>query len=277
MLCYKKDLTLTLSKGLYSFQTGVKQMDYTIKKIAELSGISTRTLRYYDEIDLLKPAYLNSSGYRIYGTKEIDKLQQILFYRSLDLKLEVIQKLLNNPNYDPEHALQEHYHQLLEKRQQLDYQILTVEKTIRYKKGETTMTDKEKFVGFKQEKRLENEQRYGKEIREKYSEYTVEASNKKWLNLTEEDFAGMELAEKEMFVALKIVLDTKDYRSQEAETAFLKHREWLQYTSPVYSIEMHRGLGELYISDERFAAYYDDRAGNSTAQTLNQLIQHFTQ
>lgn len=84
-------------------------MEYTIKKVADLSGISTRTLRYYDEINLLKPERINSSGYRIYGTKEVDKLQQILFYRSLDMKLEEIQKIMATPNYDPQHALQDHY------------------------------------------------------------------------------------------------------------------------------------------------------------------------
>ncbi|WP_430601938.1 hypothetical protein IGJ02_002100 [Enterococcus sp. DIV0724b] len=250
-------------------------MEYTIKKIAELSGISTRTLRYYDEIHLLKPARINSSGYRIYGTKEIDKLQQILFYRSLDMKLEDIQKVLETPNYDPKHALQDHYQQLLEKRQQIDHLILTVEKTLRYQKGEITMTDKEKFVGFKQAKLQENEQTYGKEIREKYGEETIKASNQKWLNLSEEDFKGMELTEKEMFEALKIVMKNNDYHSQEAETVFLKHKEWLSYTSPVYSAELHKSLGQMYVGDERFASYYNERAGESAAQTLNKIIQAF--
>lgn len=72
-------------------------MEYTIKKIAELSGVSPRTLRFYDEIGLLKPARINSSGYRIYGANEIDRLQQSLFYRSLEFKLEQIQELLNQP------------------------------------------------------------------------------------------------------------------------------------------------------------------------------------
>ncbi|MBO0446712.1 MerR family transcriptional regulator [Enterococcus ureilyticus] len=250
-------------------------MEYTIKKIAELSGISTRTLRYYDEIDLLKPARINSSGYRIYGKKEVDKLQQILFYRSLEMKLEEIQKILAAPDYDPKHALQVHHQQLLDKRRQLDHLILTVEKTLRYQKGEISMTDNEKFVGFKQEKLQENEQTHGKEIREKYGENTVTASNQKWLNLSEDDFIGMEIAEKELIIALKIVMETKNYGSQEAETVFLKHKEWLNYTSPSYSPEMHRGLGQMYVEDERFATYYNERAGAQAAETLNKIIQHF--
>lgn len=250
-------------------------MEYTIKKIAELSGISTRTLRYYDEINLLKPARINSSGYRIYGTKEIDKLQQILFYRSLDMKLEDIQTLLGTPNYDPQHALQDHYQKLLEKRRQMDHLILTVEKTLRYQKGELIMTDKEKFIGFKQEKLQKNEASYGQEIREKYGEETVKASNQKWLNLSEADFNQMETAEKELIDALKVVMETKDYHSQEAETVFSKHKEWLSYTSPTYLAEMHRGLGQMYVTDERFAAYYNNRAGANAAQALNEIIQQF--
>jgi DNA-binding transcriptional MerR regulator len=249
-------------------------MEYTIKKVAELSGISSRTLRYYDEINLLKPARINSSGYRIYGTKEIDRLQQILFYRSLDMKLEDIQTLLDDPDFDPRQALEKHYRQLLLKRQQIDHLILTVEKTIRYQKGAEMMTDKEKFIGFKQEKIAQNEQTYGDEIREKYGEEAVEKANKKWLNLSEEEFQKMEAAEAEMFKTLKVVMLTKDYQSADAEKVFLKHKEWLSATSN-YSPEFHRNLGEMYVADMRFQAYYDDRAGQGAAVALNQIIQHF--
>lgn len=94
-------------------------MEYTIKKIAELSGVSPRTLRFYDEIGLLKPARINSSGYRIYGANEIDRLQQILFYRSLEFKLEQIQELLNQPDFDQHQALLEHQKLLLKKERKL--------------------------------------------------------------------------------------------------------------------------------------------------------------
>lgn len=67
-------------------------MEYTVQALGKLAGVSTRTLRYYDEIDLLKPARINSSGYRIYGPNEVDRLQQILFYRELDVPLETIKK-----------------------------------------------------------------------------------------------------------------------------------------------------------------------------------------
>lgn len=84
-------------------------IEYTIKKVAELSGVSSRTLRYYDEIRLLTPARVSTSGYRIYGTAEIDRLQQILFYRSLGLSLEQIATVLDSPDYNAHTALTQHY------------------------------------------------------------------------------------------------------------------------------------------------------------------------
>lgn len=250
-------------------------MEYTIKKIAELSGISTRTLRYYDEINLLKPTRINSSGYRIYGMNEVDRLQQILFYRSLDIKLEDIQTILSQSETDIQHSLIEHYNQLLLKRQQIDSLLLTVEKTIRYQKGEITMNDQEKFEGLKRETLQKNENLYGKEIREKYGESSVETSNKKWLNLSEEQFNQMEQTEQNLFSALKKVIQSKDYDSPEAKEAFESHKEWLLINTPHYSVQMHRGLGEMYIADERFASYYNSRVGDEATDVLNKIIQKY--
>jgi DNA-binding transcriptional MerR regulator len=90
-------------------------MEYTIKKMTQLSGVSARTLRFYDEIGLLRPARINSSGYRIYGENEIDRLQQILFYRSLDFKLETIRELLDNKEFDKIQSFEEQKQLLLKK------------------------------------------------------------------------------------------------------------------------------------------------------------------
>ncbi len=101
--------------------SGGEKMEYTIQKLGQLAGISTRTLRYYDEIGILKPARINSSGYRIYGQKEVDLLQQILFYRALDIELDTIKKIITAPGFDGIRALGEHHTKLLEKRKQLDH------------------------------------------------------------------------------------------------------------------------------------------------------------
>ena len=124
-------------------------MEYTIKKLSALAGISTRTLRYYDEIGILKPARINSSGYRIYGGKEIDILQQILFYKELGVNLDSIKEIITSPDFDETKALKQHYNELLARRQQLDVLIHNVEKTIFNKGGKIKMSDKEKFEGFK--------------------------------------------------------------------------------------------------------------------------------
>lgn len=166
----------------------VVTVEYTIKKLAEISGVSTRTLRYYDELGLLKPERINSSGYRIYGQKQVDTLQQILFYRELGMRLEEIRKIIGDPDFNLLKALQLHRENLLKERSRLDKLMANVEKTILYKKGELKMTDIEKFGGFKQSLIDENEKKYGREIREKYGEEAVERSNQKIKNMTRQEY-----------------------------------------------------------------------------------------
>ena len=247
-------------------------MEYTIKKLAEMAGVSTRTLRYYDEIGLLKPCRVNSSGYRIYGEKEIDILQQILLYRSMDIKLEDIQNIIANPNFNICQSLIEHRESLISRRNQLDQLILTVEKTIEYKKGEISMSNKEKFEGFKKEKLKDNEEKYGKEIRDKYGKETVEASNKKFMNLSEEDFNEMQRLEAEVFENLLKVSDSGDLDSEEAKKVYENHKKWLCFSWPSYSKEAHAGLAEMYVADERFAKYYNDKADKEVVEILRDII-----
>lgn len=250
-------------------------MEYTIKKIAQLSGISTRTLRYYDEIDLLKPARINSSGYRIYGKKEVDRLQQILFYRSLELKLEQIKTILDQPDFSFQQALEEHQQALLDKRQQIDLLLATVEQTLRYHKGEQTMSDKEKFTAFKQQKLAENELTYGTEIVEKYGEETVQHANRKWLSLTSEKFELMQQAETQLIAALKQVSETSDLDSEAAKQIYEAHKTWLGFSWPTYSADAHKGLVDMYVADERFADYYDSKAGTAVTQLLHDAVYHY--
>lgn len=80
-------------------------MEYTVKSLAKLAGISSRTLRYYDEINLLKPCRVNSSGYRIYGEEEVDTLQQIMFYKEMGLPLEKIKEIISNKDFNQKNAL----------------------------------------------------------------------------------------------------------------------------------------------------------------------------
>lgn len=145
----------------------------------------------YDEIGILKPARINSSGYRIYGQTEVNRLQQIMFYRELGVNLEAIKDIVTSASFDQAAALKEHHERLLAKREQLNLLIMNVEKTIEFEEGRKNMKDKEKFEGFKKKLIDDNEQKYGKEVREKYGDKTVNASNQKMLNMTEEQYAGL--------------------------------------------------------------------------------------
>ena len=247
-------------------------MEYTINKLAALAGISTRTLRYYDQIGLLKPCRVNSAGYRIYGEREVNLLQQILFFRELDLQLEDIRQIIASPKFDISQALAEHHQKLINKRNQLDQLIQTVEKTIANQKGEKPMSNREKFEGFKRDLVAANEKQYGSEIREKFGAETVEASNKKLLNLSETEYQRMQAVESELFDALRELLQTGDFDSPAAGTVCEKHKVWLTFTWPSYSPEAHKGLAEAYVADERFAKYYNDRVGEGAAQALRAAI-----
>lgn len=250
-------------------------MNYSIKEMAKLGGVSNRTLRYYDEIGLLQPKRNPETGYRVYGEKEVDLLQQILFYRAMDFKLEKIQEIMGKPDFDMAKALRSHHQQLLLKRNQLDQLILTVEKTIAYERGEIKMSNKEKFEGFKKEKLDENELKYGKEIREKYGDETIDASNKKYMNLSEEDYLEMQKTEEQMFSDLKQVMMTKNLDSDEAKAVYENHKNWLNFTWPKYSKEAHRGLAQMYLADPRFGEYYNTRAGDTAVEILVKIIEKY--
>lgn len=236
---------------------GGKHMEYTVQKLGKLAGVSGRTLRYYDEIGILKPARINSSGYRIYGQHEVDRLQQILFYRELGVSLENIKEIITSSDFDGTKALKEHREKLLEKRSQLNLLIANVEKTIAVSEGRINMSNKEKFEGFKRKMVEDNEKKYGEEIREKYGEDTVETSNAKLMNMTEEEYQEMEKVSNELHETLKEAFASGDPASELGQKAARLHHQWLGFTWATYSKEAHAGLAQMYVEDERFRKYYD--------------------
>jgi DNA-binding transcriptional MerR regulator len=250
-------------------------MEYTVQKLGNLAGVSTRTLRYYDEIGILKPARINSSGYRIYGQAEVDRLQQILFYRELGVSLESIKDIVTAPSFDGANALKEHREKLLEKRTQLDMLIANVDKTIALTEGRIKMSDKEKFKGFKQKMIDDNEKKYGEEIRKKYGKETVEKSNAKLMNMTEEQYDEVTKLADQVTVTLAEAVKTGDPASDIAQKAADLHKKWLTYYWSEYSKEAHAGLAQMYVDDERFTAYYD-KEQPGTAEFLRDAIFIYT-
>lgn len=237
-------------------------MEYTVQGLAKLAGVSTRTLRYYDEVGILKPARINSSGYRIYGRAEVDRLQQILFFRELGVSLEDIKGMVTLPNFDGNRALKEHHEKLLIKRKQLDILIKNVEKTMAATEGRIIMNDYEKFEGFKKSLVNENEQKYGKETREKYGPEAVEKSNERFRNMSKGDYDAMTILGEQVQDALAEAFKEGDPAGPLAQKAADLHRQWLTCCWGEYNKEAHANLAQMYVEDERFAAYYDkDKPG----------------
>ncbi|MDR0434331.1 MAG: MerR family transcriptional regulator [Gracilibacteraceae bacterium] len=233
-------------------------MEYTVNKLAKLAGVSTRTLRYYDQCGLLAPCRVSSGGYRIYGRAEVDRLQQILFYRELGFGLDEIKRSLSAPGFEPIAALSSHLDALRTRRRQLDTLIQNVENSIRAMKGDAEMSDTEKFEGFKQKLLDGNEEKYGAEIRAKYGDAVVDASNAQVKGLTARQYADVERLSQEIGDTLKAAMESGgDPAGALAQKVCALHKNWLCYFWTSYSPEAHKRIAGLYVDDPRFTAYYD--------------------
>lgn len=233
-------------------------MEYSIRELSDMAGVSARTLRYYDEIGLLKPLYTTDAGYRYYGGDEVALLQQILFFRERGFDLKSIQSILYEDGFDIMSALEGHLLGLEEERKHVDSLIRTVKQTIASMKGESKMNDNEKFAAFKENMVKENEEKYGAEARRRYGDEAVDTSNRKVLDMTEEEYRRFESLEKEIRRLLNEGVRAGIKADSEAAGQIAKlHKEWLCMTWKQYTPEAHRNITLMYVSDERFRSYYD--------------------
>lgn len=251
-------------------------MEYKIQELADLAGISSRTLRYYDKIGLLKPGRIHSNGYRVYGGAEVDLLQQILLYREMDVPLEEISKILHAPNFDRKVALQNHLRALSDHRDRLNLLIETVQKTISAEKGGILMKDHAKFEGMKKNMIEENEKKYGKETRAHFGDKVVNESNAKLMGLTQKQFEDHETLTTLLNQTLVRALEEGDPGSLLAQKACELHKQWLGSFWSEYSKEAHLGLVQMYVDDSRFKAYYDAIAPG-TAEFLLEAMKRYCQ
>ena len=230
-------------------------MNYKTSEIAKISGVSARTLRYYDEIDLLKPNKVDINGYRVYTDNEVDKLQMILFYREMGMPLEEIRTLISSDVFDKEKALQSHLKILLEKKTSLEKMILNVTRTIKSQKEGIQMSNSEKFKGL--ESIAENESKYGDELREKYGDETI---NKSFEKIKKASLEDIEKATNILNDSLIIAFKTNNPLSDESQTACENHKKLLCLTwaDGMYSKESHLNLVESFTQDERFTKYYEN-------------------
>ena len=230
--------------------------EYTVKQLAELAGISSRALRYYDAIGLLVPER-KENGYRVYSNEQVNRLQEILFFRELGIPAGEIKAIVDAGGYDRLSALKQHRAALMAERERLDKLIGNAERAIAEMEGKLTMNDKEKFEGFKTKLIEENEKKYGKEARKKYGDKAVDASASKLRNMSPEDYKRLEELTEEIKTTLPRATAAGDSEGELGRRVAELHREWLLFFWTDYSKEKHLGLAQMYLADPRFKAHYD--------------------
>ena len=250
-------------------------MEYSIQELSRLSGVTTRTLRWYDQIGLLKPSRVAESGYRYYGEAEVDRLQDILYYRALGVELARIKECLDDPSFDRLTALRNHLAALEAERERLEQLIRSVKDTIGVEERNEIMSDEQKFEAFKQRTIAHNEEVYGEEIRAKYGDKEVDEANAAVMNLTREQYQewtnlGREIQER-LEAAVRAGLSPE---SEEGKELCALHRRWLTIAGNRYDPAKHRGIAELYVMDERFTAYYDKQV-SGCARFLRDAVIHW--
>ena len=221
---------------------------------------------------MLKPLYTNDSGYRYYGEEELDRLQQILFYKERGLGLQCILEILDKEEFDTLGALYEHLFELQNQKIRIEKLILTVNKTIDSLEGRGKMSSAEKYEDIKKQKVQQNEEKYGTEIREKYGEDSVRESNAKMMKMTEEEYKKFQNAEALIKEKLQeAVRSHADPSGEIGEEITELHKNWISMTWGQYRPEAHRGLAEMYVQDERFLEYYDEEV-SGCAEFLKAVV-----
>lgn len=263
----KKTLDLDAASWSILCSKEVNRMTYTVQQLSRLTGLTPRTLRYYDSIGLLRPERDRENEYRRYGPAEVDRLQQILLYREMGLPLEEIRRVLDAPDYDPAAALRSHLGRLLAQRQHVEELIRTVSRTLETLEGGTTMSDKQKFEAMKAQAIAENEAAYGQEARGKYGKEAVEQTNRRLSGMTEEAWDQMKQEETGYQEALRRAMAANEPAGEDAKEACRLHRAWLlhYWTPEMLTAQSHIGLVTMYTQDERFTAYYEKVAPGCAA------------
>ena len=235
-----------------------------ISEVAKLTGITVRTLHYYDEVGLLKPSEITEAGYRLYSREDLEILQQILFFRGLDFPLSQIKEIMNNPNYDKEEALKKQKELLIQQRQRIEGLIKLIEKRI---EGDNNMSFKE----FDMNEIEENKKKYAKEVKERWgTSKAYEESEKKTSSYNKEKWGDINQETSEIFKGFA-ELRNSDPGSEEVQELV---RRWQKYiTDNFYTCtnEILSGLGLMYVEDERFKENLD-KNGEGTAKLMAEAI-----
>ncbi|MCE3227084.1 MAG: MerR family transcriptional regulator [Bacteroidetes bacterium] len=247
---------------------------YSVKQLSDLAGVSVRTLHVYDEMDLLKPSQRTDANYRLYGEKELLRLQQILFYKELGFSLKDIRDILDDPDFDLVKALEGHKKAIKEKQKDLLLMVQTIDKTIHHLKEKTMLNHEELYEGLPKEKA----EAYRKEAIEKYGKDAVERSEKSLRKLSKEDFRKLGTEQgnitKKLSELVKENPESKNVQELIAEHYRITRIFWGTTDSEDKQAEAYAGLGQLYVNDERFTMI-DGKPQPEFALFLSRAMKYF--
>lgn len=225
-------------------------MAYTVKQLADLAGVSRRTLHYYDQIGLLRPTSVGANGYRAYGQEALLRLQQVLFYRELGLGLQAIRSILDQPTFEVTAALHEHRRGLERRIRRLEGLIGTIDKTLQFTEGQATMGAHEMFEGFDEE----TQRRYELEAAQRWGEAEIKASRRRWDGYSAERRAAILAEAGDIYrgLAARVQDDPSGAEVQALVAAW--HHNLRSFYEPTREIML--GLARGYADDPRFAAFF---------------------
>lgn len=240
-------------------------MKMQINEFAKLTGVSVRTLHYYDEIGLLKPAFVDEqNGYRFYDENSLERMQEILFYRELDFELKSILEILSSPDYDKKKALAEQRKLLILKKERLERIIDALDGA---EKGNVTMTvfDNSDYETARKQYETEAKQRWGEtEAYKEHSEKTANYTKDKWQAVND----GL------MSVFAKFAECKQNGNTADSDNAQALVKELQVYITKNYytcTNEILSGLGQMYVADERFKNNIDKHTPG-TADFISKAI-----
>lgn len=241
-------------------------MKLHIREFAKLTGVSVRTLHFYDEIGLLKPSSVDEqNGYRFYDEYSLTRMQEILFYRELDFSLNEIRMILSSPDYDKQNALKEQKHLLTLKKERLERLISALDGAMKGEIINMNVFDNNEFETKREEYAKEAKEKWGdtaayKESAEKTADYSAD----KWKQINsdmDERIAEFADCKRKGFVP----------DSKEAQALAKKWQDFITGNYYTCTKEILAGLGDMYVADERFLKNID-RHGDGTAQFMCEVI-----
>lgn len=239
----------------------------TVKEVAKLTGISVRTLHYYDEIGLLKPTETTGAGYRLYDGNALGRLQQILFFRELGFPLKEIRSILANPSFDASEALQHHRRMLVLERDRLNGLIRLADQTL---KGENTMS----FEEFDKSKINEEREKYAKEAKERWGKSDAyRESEQRTASYMKEDWDRINGEAEKLYHSFAQNLE-KQPGDPAVQSLVGQWQEFISRNFYHCNKEILAGLGQMYAGDPRFAKNIN-QYGDGLADFMSQAIAQY--